>query len=256
MESNGNDEIEIDLRELYHLLKVRVWIILLSAFLAASAAWFISSHLLTPVYNSTTKLYILNKSTSLTGLNLEDLQLGTQLTQDYMVLVKSRPVVSQVIENLNLTMPYEEMLQIITINNPSDTRILEITARYPDPYLAKGIVDEFAKVSSIRIANIMETSVPAIVEEGYVQSYPSGPNVRKNIIIGAFLGGVLSAAGIILLYLLDDTIKSSRDVKRYLELNTIGVIPVEHSRLGQQKADNRKAKSRRKINKYKQRGKE
>ncbi|MDF2486349.1 MAG: Capsular polysaccharide biosynthesis protein [Herbinix sp.] len=227
MEKNFNDEIEIDLLELLYLLKTRLWILLLTAIIFASGAGLVSSFLITPMYQSTTKLYILTKSTSITSL--ADIQLGTQLTQDYMVLIKSRPVVTKVIENLGLDMSYGELVDIITISNPSNTRILEIHAEYSDAFVAKQIVDEFAKVSRSQIAKIMDTSEPTVVEEGFQSPYPSSPNIKKNIMIAGLVGIVLSAGIIIVMHLMDDTIKTSEDVDKYLGLTTLGLIPVEQS---------------------------
>ena len=102
MENYNTDEVEIDLRDLFYLIKSRIWIILLSGVIFAAAAGMISSFLITPIYTSTTKLYILSKTTTLSSL--ADLQIGSQLTQDYMVLVKSRPVVTQDVETLELNM--------------------------------------------------------------------------------------------------------------------------------------------------------
>ncbi len=225
MGKNANEEIEIDLLDLFYLLRSRLWIILLSGILLASAVGLISSFLITPKYTSTTKLYILTKSTSITSL--ADIQLGTQLTQDYMVLVKSRPVVTKVIENLELEMSYKEMLGIITVSNTSNTRILEIEAEYPDALMAKEIVDEFAKVSVSQIAKIMDTQEPTIVEEGFASMIPSSPNIRKNIIIGALIGVIAAAGVIIVLHLMDDTIKSAEDLEKYLGISTLGLIPIE-----------------------------
>ncbi|WMJ85810.1 YveK family protein [Anaerocolumna sp. MB42-C2] len=242
MEQNTNDEIEIDLLELFYVIKSRIWIILLTGILTAMATGLISNFCITPIYNSTTKLYILSKSTSLTNLNLSDLQLGTQLTQDYMVLVESRPVVTQVIDNLGLNMTYEQMISRLTIKNPSNTRILEITAAYPDPYMAKKIVDEFAKVSSNSIAKIMDTTEPAIVEEGFIQPSPASPNNMRNTLIGGLVGLFLAGTVVIVLHLMDDTIKDTEDVERYLGLNTLGLIPIESGAYKQAELDKKKRK--------------
>lgn len=242
MENNRNDEIEIDLVELFYLLRSKIWIIILTCIIAASATGLFSSFVITPIYTSTTKLYILTKSTSISNLNLSDLQMGTQLTQDYMVLIKSRPVVTQVIDNLELNMTYEELVDIITIENPSNTRILEIKAEYPDPYIAKQIVDEFAAVSSEQIATIMDAEEPATVEEGYMQPYPSSPNNKKNTIIGGLVGIALAAGIIIARHLLDDTIKGADDVEKYLGLNTLGLIPIESGAVIIDKEDKKRSK--------------
>lgn len=84
-------------------------------------------------------VYILSKETTLTSL--ADLQIGSQLTQDYKIIVTSRPVISEVIDKLKLDISYENMVSKITINNPNDTRILSITAQDPDPVMAKDIAD-------------------------------------------------------------------------------------------------------------------
>lgn len=240
MEKNTNEEIEIDLIDLFYLLRSRLLVILLSGVIFASIAGLISSFLITPLYTSKTRLYILSKSTSITSL--ADIQLGTQLTQDYMILVKSRPVVTKVISDLGLDMTYEQMVDLVTISNQSNTRILDIEIAYPDAYLAKQIVDDFAKVSASQIAKIMDVEEPTIVEEGYMQPYPSSPNKKKYVAIGG-LAGIFLAAGIfVLLYLMDDTIKDAEDVEKYLGLTTIGLIPIEAGGLKQAELDKRKRK--------------
>ena len=227
-----NEDIEINLIDLFYLIRARLWIIILSGVLTATIAGTISSFLITPLYTSTSQLYILSKSTSLTSL--ADIQLGTSLTQDYMVMVKSRTVVNQVIANL------DELKGIISVSNTSNTRILEISATYPNANVAKQIVDEFAEVSKSSIAEIMHTDEPTVIDYGYASKYPSSPNTVRNIAIGAFIGIFLSAAVIIVLHLLDDTIKSSEDIEKYLGLSTLGLIPIEAGAARQAELDKKK----------------
>lgn len=245
MNKRTNEEIEIDLIEIFYLIKHQLWILILSGIVCASLAGLISSFLLTPMYTSRTQLYILSKTTSITSLT--DIQLGTQLTQDYMVLVKSRPVVNKVIENLDLNMRYEEMLNYISISNPTNTRILEIRVEYPDAYLAKEIVDEFAAVSKSQIAKIMDVEEPTIVEEGYMQPNPSSPNTTRNIMIGGLIGVFLAASIVIVLYLLDDTIKDADDIEKYLGLTNLGIIPIEANGVKQSELDKKKKRRMKKA---------
>lgn len=220
---NFNDEIEIDLVELMQVLWSKALIILLTTIIAAMATGLTSKFLLKPVYSSTTKLYVLSKSTSLTSF--ADIQIGTSLTQDYMEMITSRPVVQTVIDNLNLDLLYEEMLEKMTVENPSNTRFLCITIEDNDPVIAKEIADEFAMVSISRISEVMETDEPNVVEEGYASEYPIRPNILKNTVIGAAVGFFFACAVIVVLHLMDDTIKSSDDLERYLGLNTLALIP-------------------------------
>ncbi len=235
-----NEDIEIDLIDLLYLIRARFWMILLSGVLFATAAGLYSSVFITPLYTSTSQLYILSKSTSLTSL--ADIQIGTQLTQDYMLMVKSRTVVNQVIDNLELDMDYDQLVGMITVSNPSNTRILYISAQYPNSLMAKKIVDEFAYVSKIRIAEVTNSEEPTIVDEGYASPYPSSPNVKKNVMIAGLLGVFLAAGIIIVLHLMNDTIKNEDDIEKYLNISTLGLIPVEVGGAKQMARDKKKRK--------------
>lgn len=235
-----NEEIEIDLLDLFYLIRARLAIIILAGILCATAVGLGSKFLITPQYTSKSQLYILSKTTSLTSL--ADIQLGSQLTQDYMVMVKSRTVVNQVIHDLDLDMGYDQLGNIISVTNPTNTRILEISCTYPNAFMAKKIVDDFAKVSKTRIAQIMASEEPTIIDQGYASLIPSSPNTKKNAIIGGIIGILLAAAVIIILHLMDDTIKNSEDVEKYLGLSTLGLIPIETGVEKQVQLDKKKRK--------------
>ena len=219
------DDLEIDLMEILRVLLSKAWIILLSAVIGAASVGLFCKFVVTPIYSSTTQLCILSNTTGITSL--ADLQIGTQLTQDYIVVVKSRPVVEGVINQLKLDMKYEELLAATTVENPTDTRILSITVDNEDPYLAKQIVDTYASISKKRIAELMDIAEPGIVEEGYVAEFKTSPQTTKNAIIAGFLVALLVSAIIVVRHLMDDTIKSSEDIERYLGLNTLGILPAE-----------------------------
>ena len=91
------DDMEIDLLELLFEFKKRAWVIILAAVLGCLGAGAYSRLILTPVYTSTAMVYVLSKETTLTSL--ADLQIGSQLTKDYSVMITSRPVLEQVIKN-------------------------------------------------------------------------------------------------------------------------------------------------------------
>lgn len=249
MEAYESDEIVIDLRDLIAHLLNKLWIILVVTFLAASISYSYSRFIITPQYTSTTSLYILGKTQSFSELSLSDLQIGSQLTSDYIILIQSRPVMEKVIENLDLDLTYSQLKERMNISNPNGTRILEISFKYPDAYMAKVIVDEITKVSCIRISEIMDLEQPNVFENGYIPEQPSSPNILKNTVIGAFLGFVLCVGVLVVLYILDDTINTEEDIERYLGLSTLGSIPlVENQRENSQKSGvKRKMKDRMKT---------
>ena len=228
MNRTQNDEIEIDLKQLFKVLLKKIWLILLVAILFAAGAGFYTKRYMIPQYQSTSMLYILGKSSSI--VSLSDLQLGSQLTNDYLVLVESRPVVEEVIENLGLDMNYETMVKKISISNQADTRIIKITVTDEDPVRAKDIANEFAQVAKKRMAEIMATDEPTVVEEGYVNDVPISPSLKKNCALAGILGAALVCMILIVIHLMNDTIKTSDDIDKYLGLATLGTIPMDGKR--------------------------
>ena len=241
MGTNQDDEIEIDLKELFYVIKRKLWIILLTGIVGAVGFGLFTALVMKPVYTSSTMLYIVNKTTTLTSLT--DLQLGTQLTKDYKVLVTSRPVTGQVITNLDLNLSHEQLVKKIKVDNPTDTRILTISVEDTDPYMAKSIADEFASVASARMAEIMDSAPPNIVEEAYLPTQKTKPSITKNTMIGGLAGVFLAGAIILVLFVMNDAIKTPEDVEKYLGLNTLATIPVFEGETGAKKKKSKRKKS-------------
>lgn len=219
----NDDEVEIDLREIFYALKKKILLILMVALIGGCGAGAYTQFMMTPIYSSTSSMLVLSKETTLTSLT--DLQLGASLTSDYTVLIKSTPVLEQVIENLKLDMTADQLRNSITINNPTDTRILEITVNNADSALAKEIVDEVANVSSSYIGDKMEVVPPKIIELGKIATVRTSPSVKKNTELGFLLGLVACAAIVVILAVMDDTIKTEEDIEKYLGISVLAKVP-------------------------------
>lgn len=188
----NDDEIEIDLKDLVlEILSFWKWV-LFALIIGAVTAYCISRFVMVPQYESTSQFYVLSKSMSITSL--ADIQTGTSLTNDYMVIVEGRPVLEQVIENLGLDETYSSLKKKVTLNNPSNSRILEITVRDANPSMAKKIADEIARVSVAFIQQKMDQDAPNIIQKGYSDGEPVSPNTVKNTAIGGILGMFLAIA--------------------------------------------------------------
>lgn len=227
-----DEEIEIDLLQLLRALKKRILWIIGAGVLFGGAFGAFSKFVITPQYTSTAMVYILSKETTLTSL--ADLQIGSQLTKDYKIIVTSRPVLSEVISKLKLDLTYEQLVSKISIDNPSDTRILSITAEDPDPVLAKDLADAVAKTSSNYIGDIMEMVPPKIIEEGVVPEEKTSPSNGRNALLGAALGIILICGLTVVEELLNDTVQSEEDVEKYLGLTVLASVPL---REGEQEED-------------------
>ncbi len=228
MENRNTEEIEIDLLELFQVLIGKIWLILSAGLFLALICFAVSKFLVTPTYESTTKIYILNKTESAT-VTYSDVQMGTQLTKDYAELINSRYVLEEVIQELGLNaeeVEYEDLLEKVNVTTPTDTRIVAITVEDTDPVQAMNIANCIREVASDHIQNVMDIEAVNVVETANMPTEKAGPSVFKWTLIGGVLGCFLICAVILLQYLMDDTIKSSEDVEKYLGLSTLALIPI------------------------------
>lgn len=235
----GNDEIEIDLVEIFQVLIGRAWLILGAGILCAFACFAVSKFVLTPIYESTTKIYILNKTGS-AAVTYSDMQMGTQLTKDYAELIGSRYVLEEVIAELSLDMEYEELLEVVSVETPADTRIVSITVEDASPVRAMDIANSIREAASGHIQNVMDIEAVNVVEDANLPTEKSKPSVALWTLAGGAAGLFLLCAIILARHLMDDTIKSSEDVEKYLGLGTLALIPVTPGAAG--KAKGRKKK--------------
>ena len=215
-----NEEIEIDIGHILSILWDKIMVIIATGIIVGLGAFLVAKFFITPQYESETKLYVLNRA------NDSATTLSTQLTKDYKILVTSAPVMNEVIKELKLDMKASQLASSISVDTPSDTRVLQITVVSDDPYQAKKIADCVAKVSSQKICDIMKIEQVNVIEEGSLSETPAFAVVQKWTIIGALAGIVLSAAVIVIKSMLDDTVKTTEDVEKYFDLSTLAVIPI------------------------------
>ena len=219
-----SDEMEIDLKELFFEVVAEWKKVLVSTVLAGLIMFVVSAFILTPQYESTSKLYLMKEG----GLSsLTDLQLGSNLATDYMEVIDGRPILDQVIENLSLDMTYQDLKGLIVFTNPTNSRIIEITVTHPEPETAKAIADEIADVAAAYIEKKMDQDKPSVLQYGYVAKEPVSPSVPKNSVIGAFIGAFLAIAIIVITYLMNDTIMTPDDMERKVGLKVLASLPLD-----------------------------
>lgn len=229
MERNleNTDEMEIDLVELFYALRRKAWLLAIALVAGAGVALASTLLLMTPQYEATSMIYVFTKTTSVTSL--ADLQIGSQLTTDFTIVATTRETLDEVIMRLNLDTTYEELVNTISVTNPSNSRILKITVENPDPVLAMDISNTLAECLRGKIAEIMNTDKPSIVDSAVVPDKPSSPSKRKNTLLGGLVGLFLAAAFVTVQFLMNDTICTEDDVEKYLGLNTLAAIPAVRS---------------------------
>ena len=219
-----SDDDVIDLVELFYVLWGHAWQIILCLIAGAAIAFAYTYFLVTPLYKATSSIYIVSASNN-SVVNLTDLQIGAQLTADYQELMRSRPLLEDVIKNLDLDLSTGALSSMISITNTSDTRILKIAVTSPDPQESADIANELVNQACIYLPDIMETDEPNLVEEAIPPTYKSSPSYAKNLVLGGFVGAILCCGVLVLRYLMNDTFVSPDDVTRYLGVQPLAVIP-------------------------------
>lgn len=246
----NNEEIEIDLLELCSVLLARIWMILGAGFFCAICCFAISKFVLIPYYESTTKIYILNKTEN-ASVTYSDVQMGTQLTKDYAELINSRYVLEEVMQKLSLNVEYKELLKKVSVSTPTDTRIVCITVEDTDPVQAMNIANCIREVAGNHIQNVMDIEAVNVVEPANMPTEKAGPSCMKWTLIGGFAGCFLICVLVLVRYMMDDTIKSPEDVEKYLGLSTLALIPIAEDISGTKKKKKKKKENNKNIRRNK-----
>lgn len=220
----NEDEIEIDLADLFFYLFKKKWVILLSTLVAAVIGLVISGFIMTPKYTASSRIYVLNKSNENT-IAVSDVQMSKELLNDYKVLITGNNVTKEVIKELKLDIKPEALAKKIEVTAPDNTRILQISVTDEDPKLAADTANIIWKIAGTQLQSIMGVDAVNLVYSADMPTIPSSPNVIKNTILAAAFGFILAIAFFIVAYLLNDKIKTEEDVEKYLGISTFGSIP-------------------------------
>lgn len=226
MNQRRDNVIEIDLREAGGLIFRKMFTIILSGMIFAMAAILVMIVFVTPQYQSATKMYVLSMQNP-ENLTSGDMQTSTLLTQDYVELIKTRNVTEAVIDELNLNMSHEELVGKMDVVALDNTRIIKISVLDPDPYLARDIADAIREQAASHIQNVMSIEAVNVAEKADIPEKKYSPSIMRNGLIAGVAGCVLCTVIILIQYIANDTIKTSDDIERYLQLSMLGTIPVD-----------------------------
>lgn len=224
---NINDEITLNLKEWFLFLCHRVYIIILTVIVGGLLALIITKLIIPPLYISETEVYVMARQSTDTAVTFSDLELSSQLSSDYIEFALSRPVLEQVMNQLDFDITAGQLESSVTIETAADARILHISVENENPEYAKEIADTLREAANRRFTEIVGIDSVATIEEANLPVSPSSPNLAMNLIIGVIVAFVLVCMILTLLYLRDDRLKTADDVEYYLGLNVLASIPIE-----------------------------
>lgn len=223
-EAQTDDDSEIDLGELFYYYRSHLVSIILMFILGALIAGAIAYYLITPKYTATSKLYMVS-SASKSVVDISDFNIGTSLSQDYVEVLKTRPVYESVIEKLGLKYDYKELGEMIDTSVIGDTRIVQIDVKDEDPKEACDIANAIADAAVEQVPKSMETSEPHIIEPAIVPEEQSSPHLLIDIVVGGLIGLVLILVIHTVSFISDDTFQSGEDVEKIFGVMPLTVIP-------------------------------
>ncbi|MDO5556092.1 MAG: Wzz/FepE/Etk N-terminal domain-containing protein [Clostridia bacterium] len=219
---------ELDLKELFIMFWNKKTEIILIVLMLLIVGVVYSFALLEPEYSSSTTLVLAmtqNDSTD-TSITQTDVTLNSKLISTYSELIKSKSVLREVIDNLHIEGITEGNVRgNISVKAVTDTELIKITVTNEDPNVAAEIANEIAKVFSNKIVDIYNISNVYIVDRAEADTNPSNINHTKDLIIFAFIGIVIAVIYVLIVNMLDNTIKNEEDVEKSVGLLVLGSIP-------------------------------
>lgn len=221
------DAIEIDLKRLFFVLLRRAWILLLAGVLVAAVAFCYSRFFMTPMYSANAKLYVNNTyGTGSEVFSSSQLAAAQELADTYMVIMESRQVLEEVLVRTGLDYSYDELTRMVSASAVNETEIFKVEVTCPDYKHAAIIANTVADVLPDQIASIVDGSSVRVVDYAVENPEKVSPNNTRNTILGFLIGFVLSAAVIIVVDLMDESINSEEYLARvYPDVPLLAVIP-------------------------------
>lgn len=221
-------ETEIDLIELFFAILSRWKILLAVTVICALLAGLYNFFLIKPTYQAEAEIYITNTDTV---INVQDVQLSSELAVDYERIFMSRTVLKKVVNELNLKMTHQDLRKLITVTNPEDSHILLIDVETSDPKQSIVIANTLVRFGKDQIYRVVGNDEPTIIDSAQADAVNTlKPSLIKYVGMGGILGAFIVCALIVIQVIMDTTLKNQEDVEKYLELPLVGEVPEDEEK--------------------------
>lgn len=223
------EEIMIDFSVLFKTLTKKIWLIVLATIIGGVSMYGVSSYIKTPLYQADVKLYVNNSTFSLGSTSYSissgELSAAQSLIETYIVILKTRTTVNEIIDEGNYDYTYEEMVGMISAGAVNGTEVFSVTVTAEDPREAASIANTIGEVLPNSIGDIVDGSDVRIVDYAVTPVEQSSPVTSKDTIIGAGLGFMASAGIILLIALFDNVIRSQDYITQTFDYPILASIP-------------------------------
>lgn len=224
---------ELDLKELFGIFwkrKLQIILIIL-IFIVLGVIYTVA--FTTPMYSSSTSLVLAssNSNQKTNTITATDITVNSKLVSTYSELVKSKNVLSQVKENLNIDINEDSLRNNVTVSSVKDTELIKITVTTKEPNYSAKIANEIAKVFTEKVKEFYNIDNVQVVDQAEVSNVPSNINHKKDVIIFAFIGVAVAVVYVLIANMLDTTIKTAEDIEKEFKLPVVASIPIYNPEL-------------------------
>lgn len=218
----------IDLKEVTIIILRKWWLIPLLFILCSGAAFFITDKYIEPIYEAETSLFLGKEEGDIAGfdISLSELQAYSQLIIDYRELSKTRMIIEQVIDNLQINMDVKTFRDSLFVDSIVDSRLFTIKFQHTNPKLAADVANAVAEQLIIKVTEIVDVQNIRVIDRAMAEEKPIKPNKLLNLTIAGVLGIMLAIFIIFVIHLLNNTVKDEKDIEKEFGLTVIGVIPL------------------------------
>lgn len=225
-----NGELEIDLLQMLGAVWRRIWLVILSTVLLGAAAFGGTYFLIAPSYEANALFYVNNSTLSLgsAGMSIStgEISAAKTLVDTYITILGTRGTLNEVIEMSGVRYDVAQLNDMIEAKAVNNTEIFQVKVTSNSPREAELIANTIAEVLPNRIADIVSGSSVRIVDYAVIPSVRSGPSYSRNTAIGALLGILLSVGAIVLMEILDTSIRSEQNLLQlYSDIPILASIP-------------------------------
>lgn len=230
---------EFNFFESLAIIKKRKGMIFIITLLTVLIAGAISYYALTPKYENSTQILVNQEKLDNGNISNQNIEADLQLVNTYSVIIKSKRIMDEVINKLSLDTTVHELNENMTVISASNSQVIEITVRNPDPETAMNIANTTAVVFEEEIQKLMNVNNVSILSSASLGSNPTpvAPNHILNLAIAAVIGLALGIGMSFILEFSDTTIKDENDVEELLDVSLLAVIsPMPSSKSLKQKS--------------------
>lgn len=214
----------IDLKDLFDYYKSKLGVVILFVVLVGILGCLYGLFIQKPMYKSSTSIVLISEAKDNSQLTYNDVSVNQNLVSTYSEIVKSKRVLGQVINNLNLNYTYGALSNNIEVSSVTGTQIIKITVTDENSKTAMKVANEIGKVFAKEIPELYNISNVNILDTAEVASSAYNVNITKQSAIFLLAGLVLGLGVVFVMYYFDRSVKNASQIEDKLKLPVLATV--------------------------------